>query len=489
MSRYKTYSVKYNFAMNILLTMTNLAVPIITFPYFSRILLPEGMGKVAFALSFVSYFTMIAQLGIPTYGVRVCAQVRDNKLKLSKVVHELLIINFVMNLIAYLGLFILIFEVNKLYSDRFLFAVISLNIALNSMGLYWLYAALEQYSFITFRSLIAQMLAVVFMFLMVRSKDDYIYYAAASVIALSGSSLLNILNARKYITFKLLSNYNIGQHIKPIFTFFATSVAINVYVNLDAVMLGFLTDDTMVGLYNTGIKVNRILLQIVTSLGVVLLPRLSYYVKNNMMDEFTAIIKKAINFVILIAFPLVFYFIFFAQDTVIFIAGENFIGAVIPMQILMPIILIVGLSNITGIQILVPMGAESKLMVSVICGAIINFALNVYLIPIYGASGAAVSTLIAEFTVLIVQMVYIKKYIKEFLHSLKVQTLATVTFISYIILTVMDNIIVCLPFLKLVISFSCYMIIYILILLLLKEPLVYELLNIVRKLIVSKLKV
>jgi O-antigen/teichoic acid export membrane protein len=480
MKSYKIHSVKYNYIMNMILNVFNLVFPLITFPYVSRVLLPVGIGKVAFASSLVSYFTMVAQLGIPTYGIRACARVRDDKMKLSKTVHELLIINLIMTIIAYICLAIAIFNVSKLYDSRTLIIVSSASIVLTSMGLNWLYSALEQYSYITARSIIMKLLALVLIFLMVRSKNDYIYYALASVVATAGSSLFNILNARRHITFKPFSNYHLKKHIKPIITFFATSVAINIYINLDAVMLGFMTNDSIVGLYSTGVKINSILLQVVTSLGVVMLPRLSYFIINDLVDEFSELTKKAINFVVLISLPLVFYFIFYAKDSILFIAGGSYTDAIVPMQIIMPIILIAGLSNITGIQMLVPMGKEKKLMISVIYGALIDFVLNLFFIPLYGASGAALSTLIAEIVVLIVQVVYLKEYIMEFVCSIKIKTVFAVAIISCSILPIMNKYILLSPFPKLVVTFSCYSIIYALTLLFFREPLVYEVVQMIR---------
>ena len=97
----KTKSLKLNFIMNAILTMSQFIFPLITFPYISRILLPAGTGKVSFATSVISYFALFAQLGIPTYGIRACAKVRDNKKELTRTVQELFIINVVMSLAVY----------------------------------------------------------------------------------------------------------------------------------------------------------------------------------------------------------------------------------------------------------------------------------------------------------------------------------------------------------------------------------------------------
>ena len=181
-------------------------------------------------------------------------------------------------------------------------------------------------------------------------------------------------------------------------------------------MLGFIGSQEsatyQVGLYNAAVKLKTILVTAVTSLGTVLLPRLSYYITQKMENEFKDMIVKSFNFVLIFAVPLCIYFILFAQDTMLLLSGEAFLGAVVPMQILMPTLVFIGLSNITGMQILVPIGKEKFLLISIVAGAILNLILNAVWIPMWGAIGASISTLIAEVLVLIVQMWLLRKQLK-----------------------------------------------------------------------------
>lgn len=147
-------SIKLNFIMNALLTMSNLIFPLITFPYVSRILLPVGTGKVAFATSIVTYFSMFAQLGIPAYGIRACAQVRDDKEKLSRTVQELLLISLVMTVLAYVLFGASLCIIPRMRSDKSLFLIVSALIFFNSIGMEWLYKGLEEYTYITVRSIV-----------------------------------------------------------------------------------------------------------------------------------------------------------------------------------------------------------------------------------------------------------------------------------------------------------------------------------------------
>ena len=401
-------SLKLNFIMNAILTMSSLVFPIITFPYVSRILLPIGTGKVAFATSVISYFNMFAQLGIPTYGIRVCAQVRDDREKLTKVAQELLIINLILSVVSYAALFAAIAFVPKLREEKTLFFIISATILLTAIGMEWLYKALEQYTYITVRSVIFKIIALVGMFLLIHQQSDYVIYGGITIFAASASNILNFINARKYIDMRPVGGYHFRPHLKALLVFFAMSCATTIYLHMDAVMLGFMKDDTEVGYYNAAVKIKTILVSIVTSLGTVLLPRVSYYIQQGNIAEFRRITKKAINFVFLAACPMTLFFIFFARQGVLLLSGSEYMPSIPCMQIIMPTLLFIGLSNIMGIQMLVPMGKEKIVLYSEIAGAITDLLLNAILIPKLGASGAAIGTVVAEAVVFLVQYVYLR---------------------------------------------------------------------------------
>ena len=405
----KPASVKKNFIMNTILTVSSFVFPLITFPYISRVLLADGTGRVSFARSIIAYFLMISALGIPTYGSRACAQVRDDKEKLSKTAQELMIINVLMCLISYALLALAIIFIPKLRDERTLLVVLSSTLILNAIGMEWLFKALEKYTYITIRSIIFNIIGIIFMFLLVHQKSDYVIYGAISVGASSLGYILNLFYAGKYSSLKPPGHYDLKQHFKPVLIFFSMACAITVYTNLDLVMLGFMKNETEVGYYHAAIRIKEILLAIITSLGAVLLPRLSYYIQNKMFAEFRKTTKRAINFVFLFATPLMIFFLLFAEDGILLLSGSDFMGAVLPMQILMPTLLLIGLTNLLGMQILIPLGREKMVLYSVIAGAATDLILNAILIPRLASVGAAIGTLAAEVVVLIVQLIALRK--------------------------------------------------------------------------------
>ena len=469
----KNKSLRINFLMNALLTMSSFIFPLITFPYISRILLPVGSGKISFATSFVQYFNMFAQLGIPVYGIRICAQVRDNRKELTRTAHELLFLNILMGLISYIILGVLIVTVPRLRQERTLYIIISFTIILTAIGMNWLYQALEQYTYITIRSIIFKIIAILAMFLLVHEQEDYVIYGAISIFAASASNICNFINVHKYIDLKFVGKYNIRRHIKPVLVFFAMSCATTIYTTLDTVMLGFMKTDEDVGYYNTAVKIKSILVSLVTSLGAVLLPRASYYIKQGNMSEFRRINKKALNFVFLVSCPLTVYFIMFAKAGIFFLSGKEFGGSILSMQIIMPTLIFIGVSNILGIQMLIPLGKEKIVLYSEIAGAAVDLIINALLIPGYASAGAAIGTVAAEFVVVCFQAFALRNDIGQYFKG-----------ISYIkiLIAVVTSTVVCIWFTQVkwsnfsvLISSGCtFFAIYGIVLLVLREKLTIE---------------
>lgn len=400
----KVPSIRYNFLMNGILRMSSFLFPLITFPYISRTLGAEGNGQIAFAGSFVGYFSLFASLGIPTYGVRVCSQCRDDKEKLSRTVQELLIIHTVTMIVSYIAMFIAVSAVPALAERKEMIWISSVSLFLSLIGLEWFYQAIEDYRYITYRSLAFRILFIMLMFLCVHGKEDLMLYAWISVLGSAGSNLFNLLRIRKHICCRPLGHYRLGKHIKPAVMLFLLTAASTVYNNLDAVMLGFLSGDEQVGYYTAATKMKNILVSFVTALGAVLLPRISYYLKNGLEEEFVGLIRNSVRFVMASALPLMLFFMIEAKDVILILAGEGYRESAPAMIAIMPTVLFIGLSNIIGIQIFIPMGLERYTVFSTIVGAAVDLVINMALIPRYGALGAAIGTVTAEAIVLAVQV-------------------------------------------------------------------------------------
>ncbi len=409
----KEKNLKLNAVMNAVLTMSSFLFSLITYPYAARVLGPSGTGRVLFVHSLTTYFNMFAQLGIPVYGVRACAAVRDNKEELSRTAQELLLLNLVMSLFSFLCLGAGILTIPKLREEKTLIILMSSCLVLSMIGMEWLFMAVEDYTFMAVRSLAVKLLALLLMFLMIRSDAHVLRYGLILTAGLYGHFILNFLSVRKVIRIRPQKGLSIRRHLRPVMTFFLMSFAVTIYTNLDTLMLGFMKGDTETGYYGTAAKIKTALSAAVTSLGAVLLPRASYYVEQKRFEEFRLMSKKALSVVFLLAPACALYFFLYAKQGIILIAGSEFLPGTLSLRILMPTLLLIGLTNILGMQILVPLHREKAVFLSEILGAATDLVLNLLLIPRYGPAGAAVGTLAAEFVVLFIQAFALRNWLRQ----------------------------------------------------------------------------
>lgn len=482
----KQKSLKLNIIMNALLTMSSFIFPLITYPYMTRILLPEGTGKVSFVMSVISYFTMLSRLGIPIYGIHECAKVRDDKEALSRTVQEIFFINLLLTILSYLLILVSVLTIPKFYEEKQLFLVLSMNIILTTAGMEWMFQALEQYTYITVRSLLFKIIGVIAMFLMVKEKSDYVIYGGISIFSSSASYILNFFYVRKFIYWKKLGKYNLKRHMKPVVVFFAMSCATIIYANLGNVILGFMKNADEVGYFDAAIKVKNILTTMIASIGTVLLPRASYYYEQKQIDEFERVSRKALNLVWVMAIPIMLFFIIFAKECILILSGEAYLNAVLPMQAVLPTVLLLGMTSIVGIQVLVPMGLEKYVIGSYVAGTVADAFFSVVLIPSMGATGAAIATSLAELFVLVVQFFVVSKKFKLFSGIQYYKCLIGVL-IAYVPIYGI-NIIAMGNFLKMLLASVVFFVIYAICLLIMKEPIVLEIFDTIVKKVFARAK-
>lgn len=405
-------SIRTNFIYNASLRILNIVFPLITFPYIARILSPEGIGKIDFSLSIVQYFIMFSQVGIPTYAIRECAKHRDNKKMLSKTVQEILLINFIMIVFAYLILFVMTFSVSELEDNKTLIFIFSINILSTSIGVEWFYQAIEDFRLITIRSFFVKMASLILIFTMINDKNDYTLYTMISVISLSLGYIYNFIHLNKHINlFHKYSDYNILKHLKPVAVLFAMSISVSIYANLDKVMLGFISGNKYVAYYSAANRMVKVVLALVTSLGTVLLPRMSYYISKNDEKSILTLVSKSIDFTLLISLPAVIGLIMMSEQIIYIFAGKEYYQAIPTIKILSPILIAIALSNLIGIQILIAHGKEKMTLISTIVGSVFNIILNIFLIPVAFHNGAAIATVVAEFAVTFTQIYFARNYI------------------------------------------------------------------------------
>lgn len=409
MKKYRQHSIKFNFVMNIIQKMSGMWFSLASYPYALRVLGVDSVGQVAFSISVASFFSMFAALGIPTYGVRECAKVRDNRSDLAKTVQELLIIQTISTVASALLFGMTVLSTPRLREDMDLYLIHGTALLFSAVSAEWMFAGLEEYGYITLRTTLSKIICLVLIFLLVHSPEDYLVYAVLSIGATAIANIINIVELNRYVPWKHISGHcEIKKHLRPIFVFFAQTVAITVYTNFDSAMLGFMQGDYQVGLYDVAVKVKLALSYFVTSLGNVLLPRLSYYLYNKRRENYQLMLVKALEFTVVTAMPLMIFFFVMAPECIEVLSGSLYTSSATAMRVLIPTILFIGLSSITGTQMLVPAGKENVAMISYISGAVVDVLLNAILIPRFASVGAAIGTLAAELTVLAVQVGYLR---------------------------------------------------------------------------------
>jgi O-antigen/teichoic acid export membrane protein len=405
----KLKSIKINYIFNTILTISNFIFPLITFPYVARILGPEGIGKVNFSFTVASYFIMIAQVGIPVYGIKEISKVRENKQNLSKVFSELFTINTIMTVIIVIVYSIIFLFNTRMQAENALFFVAGISVFLSLFSIDWLYSGLEEYKFIAMRSIFVKIISVIMLFILVHNKNDYIVYAIITVLVTVLTNALNIFAARKKIKFRI-KNLDLKRHRKPIISLSLAGFIGSIYANLDIILLGSLTGDKYVGYYSTTRKITGLMVAVIGSLGTVLIPRLSYYLDKNMKDEYNQLAQKSLNFIYFLSFPAIIYIIFMAKDILQFFGGEAFTSASMSLGIISFQILATSLASFYGFQVLLPHNDEKSMVKANIAGALVNVVLNLLLIKTFYHNATSISIVLSEITVAFVQIRLSKPY-------------------------------------------------------------------------------
>lgn len=406
-------SIKKNYIFNLLNTVTSLLFPLVTFPYASRIMLADGIGQVNFFQSIINYIVLLSSIGIPLYAIRESASVRNDKKELSRVCLEIVILHTSLTALGYLAVGIICMTVAKVTVDIPLFLLLSTTIFFNAIGCNWLFQGVEDFKYITIRGIVVRLLAILLLFVFVRTRDDLMWYAGFTVLGTVGGNVFNLWRMRRYIKPRLhrLGELRPLRHLVPSLRIFVLNLIISIYVNLDMVMLGFMKDSTAVGYYTAASKITTVLMGVVSSLGTVMLPRLSNLIHEGRMEEFNRLSRKAIDFVFTFSTPLFIGLIVLAPSLIHLFCGQSYEPAIRTLIIISPVMLIIGLSNVMGIQVLYPQRKENLVIYSTAVGAVINFSLNCLLIPKYAQDGAAIATVVAETGVTLTMSIIGAKYI------------------------------------------------------------------------------
>jgi O-antigen/teichoic acid export membrane protein len=405
-------SVKKNTFYNIIKTFSSIIFPLITFPYISRVLGADNIGKINFGSSIVSYFTLIATLGVTAYAVRECSRIKDDKEKLGKTASQIISINLVTTLVSYIGLAVCLFAVPQLHTYQLLITIQSISILLTTLGADWLNTAMEDFRFITVRTFVFQLISFTAMLIFVHRPEHYIVYAIISVISSSGANVVNIFYRRRYCNVNLTFHMDWKKHLPPIMMLFVMLLSQQILSQLDTTMLGFMKGDTAVGLYSTAVKVIGIVTQVTVSITWVVMPQLSYQYERKNYTEINKLLRYVLSFTMALGLPCFAGINILADEIIFTIAGTEYMAAANCLRIMSLAMLCSFANNIYGNLILLPSNRERQFAIACLSAAGVNAVTNAIFIPMWGINGASLTTVISSFIMTFIARHGIEKEIK-----------------------------------------------------------------------------
>jgi len=399
-----------NYLYNLMYQILSIILPIITIPYVSRILGPDGLGSYALTYAYAQYFVLFGMLGLSIYSSREIAFVRDDNDVLSRTFWELNLIRIITVGVSFIiYIFIFGFFLNSSY--KMIYIIQSLVILSSFVDISWLFIGLENFKSVVIKNTLVKVIGIVLIFAFVKESSDVWLYT----FILGGTQLIGQVamwfDLPKNIYFVLPKIRNSIRHLKYSIRLFIPQIAINVYAMLDKIMLGVLVNESQVGLYDNSQKIIRLLVMVVTTFATVTMPKMANLYKNEQYDLFKNNVYKSFSFASFLAFPMAFGLIGVSRSFVPWFYGQEFRG-IIPMFYIGSFLMItLGWSSILGNQVLISIKRERQFTIAVSCGAIINVILNFLLLKKLEGVGTTISTVIAEYTGMFLMLYFLRDII------------------------------------------------------------------------------
>lgn len=403
-------NIKVNFLYSSFLTTANYLFTFLTYPYVSRVLGVEKIGAVNFVDSVINYFIMLSMLGIAIVGIREVAKAKNNQKELNSTFSSLFVINCLFMLVALLCLGVTYLCVQDLQRYSMLVCIGVVKLIANVFLMDWFFKGIENFKIITFRTFFVRLAYVIAIFTLVRKPEDYGMYFFVTTITIAVNALVNCLFLRGIVTFSL-SNLRIKTFLTPVCILGLYMIFCNFYSSFNIMFLGVEKGDVEVGNFTTATKLFTIILSVYTAFTSVMMPRMSSLLKENKLEEYTGLYNKSVSIVMAFCIPLVLLTIFQAKNIILIISGEGYDGAVLPMMLCMPLLLVVGYNQILMNQGLMPLCKDKAIMTSSVTGGLVAFVLCFILIPKWGCVGASILWLCSEITVNIVAGIFVYRYI------------------------------------------------------------------------------
>jgi len=399
---YNRKSLKINAILNVIKQACSILFPMIVFPYITRTIGIDCYGRYSFADSIVSYFTVLAMLGVSTYAVRESAGIRNDSKKFNEFASEMLVINGVACFFSLGVLCYFTINVPRIYTERFVIAILTLNVISNVIGRDWINIVYEDYFYITIRYILIHTVSIVFIISAIKGPDDFYKYVFLMALTNSGGYLLNVFYTRKYTRIVRITLNALIRHIKPILTLFFIAVASKIYINSDITILGFLVSDFDVGTYSLSSKVYLLIKGMVNAAMQVAIPRIAMNMQKKKYDEAKDILKGVKQLLIATIIPMVIWVYCMTDKIMLVLCGNKYNTDGGALRTLSWALFFSVFACYYAHLILVPAKKEKIFAVATIISVVVNLMLNIILIPSCGIKGAAISTVLSEMIVLVI---------------------------------------------------------------------------------------
>lgn len=398
-------SIALNSFFNILYKGFTAFFPLLTTTYIARTLLPERIGLVSYTHVIVGYFTMMASLGIPSYGVKEISKCGDNLKERSKKFFELFTINGVSTAVWIILYYFFINLSPYFYDKRAVLNTMGLLLIFNFCNVDWFYQGIEEYKIIAIRGIIVKIASFLAMLIFVKDPDDYLIYALILCFATAGNYLYNIAILHRFIVFEKCQ-FQIKMHLRAVFVLLAAAIATEVYMALDTVMLEHFHGSACVAYYTNATKIVRMVYTLVIALITPLYPRIAYHLQYNERIQSDELVNKALKIVVLLGIPAMVGLFFMADKIVLILFGSEYVRSISVLQIASILVFVFSIAYILGHIILMSSGKEKYILRATIVGAVINAVLNYFLIPLFKENGAILASVVSEITVTSILIYY-----------------------------------------------------------------------------------
>ena len=388
--------------------MSTYLVPLIVFPYISRVLGVGGIGIVDTVDNIIDYCILFSMMGLTSVGVREIAKNKNNPKALSQTFTDLFALNLCST--AFISLvFVLIVSLSPTLQEYGMLIPIGiLKLIANLFWIEWFYTGLEEFRYITLRSIILRTIFVLAVFLLVhRVTDVTIYYALFTGITV-GNAICNWYHKRSYLYWNL-QRANVKHYFKPFFMLGVFAILSAVYFKLSLPVLSFITNNQEAGNYATATRLYQVVIALISTMTAVMIPRMSVLMKENKIDEVRKYTDVAFKLLFLFSFPIICFVELFAPDIICLFAGAGFEGAILPMRIIILQLLVIGAEKIIVLQLLVPLRKDNTIVKAGLAGVVVWALLTILLVPKFSSMGTAIVWVAAETTVLIISTIETKR--------------------------------------------------------------------------------